>query len=185
MERRGPLLRSPLSHDFCNIYMFTLTISMCCIWNNQRRRPGEKHEGTALSPTQLGFHGLEAGPDYARVQLRKRRVFLFLFLQGSLKVSDGKLGTLGSSPSERSLAEGEISLKLGSPSKRPGRKSIMDFRSITKSIIMRDFVQNNDSRETSMFVESEATETNQNLVTSIFSLYIFKREHLFVRVMTE
>ena len=34
--RRGPLLHAALSHDSCNIYMFTLTISICCFWNNQR-----------------------------------------------------------------------------------------------------------------------------------------------------
>lgn len=37
----GPLLRAALSHDSCNIYMFTLTISICCFWNNQQQRPGE------------------------------------------------------------------------------------------------------------------------------------------------
>ena len=34
--RRGPLLHAALSHDSCNIYMFMLTISICCFWNNQR-----------------------------------------------------------------------------------------------------------------------------------------------------
>lgn len=45
--------------------MFTLTISICCFWNNQRRGPGEKHWGRAVSRAQLGFHDWEAGPDYA------------------------------------------------------------------------------------------------------------------------
>ena len=43
--RSGPLLHAALSHDSCNIYMFTLTISICCFWNNQRRGAPERNAG--------------------------------------------------------------------------------------------------------------------------------------------
>lgn len=42
-QLRGPPLHTALSHDSCSIYMFTLTISICCFWNNQQQGPGEKH----------------------------------------------------------------------------------------------------------------------------------------------
>lgn len=93
---RGPLLCAALSHDSCNIYMFTLTISICCFWNNQQQRPGEKRGELLQSRTQLGFHDWEAGPDYARLgreRGKEGRGFHFLSLQGPLKVPDG--GALG------------------------------------------------------------------------------------------
>lgn len=37
-----PLL---LGRDFCSIYMFTLTISICCFWNNQQRGPEGRSAG--------------------------------------------------------------------------------------------------------------------------------------------
>lgn len=54
--RRGPLLHAALSHDSCNIYMFTLTISICCFWNNQQLGAWREARGTAVSRAQLGFH---------------------------------------------------------------------------------------------------------------------------------
>lgn len=67
-----PLLRAALSHDSCSIYMFTLTISICCFWNNQQQGPGrEKHRETAVSRrAQLGFHDWEAGADYGSARRR-------------------------------------------------------------------------------------------------------------------
>lgn len=53
--RRGPLLRAAFSHDSCNIYMFTLTISICCFWNNQQQGPGEKHGERLWVALHLGF----------------------------------------------------------------------------------------------------------------------------------
>lgn len=48
--------------------MFTLTISICCFWNNLAAGgPGEKQGGRiAVSRAQLGFRDWEAGPDYVQ-----------------------------------------------------------------------------------------------------------------------
>lgn len=35
--------------------MFTLTISICCFWNNQQRGPGEKHRELLQVALNLGF----------------------------------------------------------------------------------------------------------------------------------
>ena len=101
-------LHAALSHDSPNIYMFTLTISICCFWNNQRQGCKQKRGEKAVSRAQLGFHDWEAGPDYARPGLGERRVFFFV----SSRPSQGFWGLLGictSLPSKRSLTKGEIS----------------------------------------------------------------------------
>lgn len=41
------------SCDSCAIYMFTLTISICCFWNNQLQGPGGE---APVNRARLGFH---------------------------------------------------------------------------------------------------------------------------------
>lgn len=105
--------------------------------------------GTALSPAQLGFHDWEAGPDYAWLELRERRVFFFslsfFLLQGLLKVSGGEApGICSSLPTERGLLRvrsvitGQL---LHSWSNWPEPNSLMDFRYDTKSITILRFGQ--------------------------------------------
>lgn len=145
---RGPLLCAALSHDSCNIYMFTLTISICCFWNNQQQRPGEKRGELLQSRTQLGFHDWEAGPDYARLgreRGKEGRGFHFLSLQGPLKVPDGGLeeteGLWACVRAHRPEGSGFTGLRsvTAGPvtpltSALAGDKALMDFRYVTKSI---------------------------------------------------
>lgn len=46
------------SRDSCAIYMFTLTISICCFWNNQLQGPGG---GAPVNRAWLGFHDFGEG----------------------------------------------------------------------------------------------------------------------------
>lgn len=88
----GPLLRAALSHDSCNIYMFTLTISICCFWNNQQQRPGEN--GCKSRSTWVSWLGGWAWLCSAWVEGSSRRGgwwIRFSFLQGLPKVFDGGL----------------------------------------------------------------------------------------------
>lgn len=110
--RRGPLLHAALSHDSCNIYMFTLTISICCFWNNQQPGAWREARGTAVSRAQLGFHDWEAGPDYARLGGGGGRggegARFLSFKALSRFLTEGwerarALGIRASSPSERSF----------------------------------------------------------------------------------
>lgn len=69
-----------------HIYVFTLTVSICCFWNNQQQGPwaggaGESQQQVALN---LGFMIMEAGPDYAPGRQNVWGSSWCCFLQGFL-----------------------------------------------------------------------------------------------------
>lgn len=82
--------RSFFSCDSCAIYMFTLTISICCFWNNQLRGPGGE---APVNRARLGFHdfGGRWGRGLGLIMLNLR----WWWWGGALKVSGGKQGLLG------------------------------------------------------------------------------------------
>lgn len=81
--------RSVFSCDSCAIYMFTLTISICCFWNNQLQGPrGE----APVNRARLGFHdfGGRRAWGLGLIMLKLR-----WWWGCALKVSGGKQGLLG------------------------------------------------------------------------------------------
>lgn len=136
----GPLLRAALSHDSCNIYMFTLTISICCFWNNQQQRPGEN--GCKSRSTWVSWLGGWAWLCSAWVEGSSRRggvvdsVFFssrpsqgFWWRAGSKR---GALGICSSLPSERCFTRVRSVVAPRSWANWLGPSSLIDFRYDTK-----------------------------------------------------